>query len=95
MGSPKPNAGVSIIWKPLIFGVVLAVLALGAVTTYSLWADGKQFALTDKANPQAPHTLAHPSYLDRSRFYWKTASELRQYTVDNWSNIMQEIESTP
>ena len=73
-----------------ILGVILVVVALFIVTSYVLWEDGKQFAAGKQARRRAPSGVANPSYLDLSRYQWKTAERLRQYVIERQNESVQD-----
>ncbi len=72
--------------------LLLVVGAFLAVSALALWEDGRRFAPTTKAWAPAPNGVKDASYLDASRFEWRSEEELNAYAREHRLGLVRRIE---
>jgi hypothetical protein len=75
--------------------MLVTVLTFVAVSALAIWEDGIRFARVRTQHSPAANGIAAPSYLDASRFYWKTADELHEYAREHRLELARRIEGRP
>jgi hypothetical protein len=78
--------------QKLFVGLLVALLAFLGVSSFAIWEDGRRFAFVQKQRQPAPDGVAAASYLDTSRFRWKTTDKLHQYARKHHLELAGGIE---
>ena len=78
--------------QKIFVGISATLLAFLGISAYSIWEDGRRFAFVEAQPQPAQDGVAAASYLDVSRFQWKTGDELHEYAREHRLELADRME---
>ena len=78
----------------LLVGLLVSLLTFLGVSALAIWEDGRRFSLVEKQHQPALNGVAAASYLDASRFHWKTADKLHEYARGHRMELVDRMEGS-